>query len=104
MRFADTRWSEKNHIAGFMNEAQGAKLANLAFVDLWLKSEVELIEGLQERQVRQLQAGAQISAATGIHFAAEQLIEEIGMARFLCCGLLEQTFQTRLPDFQAQCV
>jgi hypothetical protein len=102
MRFSDSRRPQKNHIAGFMNEAQGAKLANLAFVYRWLKGEVELIEGLHERQMRQLQAGAQIPASACVDFAAKQLIEEIGIARFLFCRLLKQTFQTRLHGFQAQ--
>jgi hypothetical protein len=50
--FAGTRWPEKNHTAGLVNEPQPAQLANLPFVDQRLKAEVELIEDLHKRRVR----------------------------------------------------
>ncbi|HZQ54116.1 MAG TPA: hypothetical protein VFB14_18075 [Bryobacteraceae bacterium] len=38
-----------------MHKTQGAQLSNLPFIDGGLKTEIELIEGLHKRQMRQLQ-------------------------------------------------
>src|SRR5579871_6057643 len=63
MSFADAWRSEENDVAGFVNESQGTQVLNLALVDGRLKSEVKLIEVLDEWQMRQLQPGTQIPAA-----------------------------------------
>ena len=69
MCFADTRWAEKNDVAGLVDEPQRAQLADLSFVNRRLKAEVELIEGLHKRQVRQLRPGPQISATPRIFWS-----------------------------------
>jgi hypothetical protein len=52
-------------------KAQRAQLPNLFFIDRRLKTEVELVEGFHERQVRQLQPRPQVAHAPRIHFAAQ---------------------------------
>src|SRR5579859_7008801 len=104
MRFSNTRWPQKNHIAGLVNKPQRAQFLNLPFVNGGLKSEVKLLEVLQERQVRQLQPGAQIAAPSRIYLAAQQLIEEIRIARFFLGSLLQQTLQPRFHRLESQTV
>src|SRR5580693_1397445 len=59
MRFTNARRPEKNNVASLVNKPQRAQFLNLPFVNGRLKSEVELLEVLQEWQMRQLQPGAQ---------------------------------------------
>src|SRR5438270_13087022 len=47
MRLADSARTEKNHIAGIVNEAQRAEFANLSLVIRWLKPKVDLLNRLQ---------------------------------------------------------
>jgi hypothetical protein len=54
-----------------------------------LKAEVELIEGFYERQMRQLQTRPQVTRAAGIHFAAQQPIQELGIAARVLGGLFQ---------------
>jgi len=54
-----------------MDESQRAQLSNLPFINGRLKTKIELIEVLQERQVCELKSGAQITATPCFHFAAE---------------------------------
>jgi hypothetical protein len=42
MRFADSRRSQKNHIAGLVDEPQRAELLNLSLVDGGLKIKIEM--------------------------------------------------------------
>src|ERR1700692_542152 len=101
MRFSYTWWPQKNDVAGFVNKPERAQFLNLPFVDGRLKAEVKLIEVLQKRQVRQLQPGAQIPASSRVDFAAQQFIEEIGIARLFLGSLLQQTRQATLHRFQS---
>src|SRR5579872_2041459 len=89
MRFPDAGRSEQDYIAGFMNEAQCSELAHLAFVNRGLKAEIKLLEGFQKRQMRELQTCPQIPCSARFDFASEQLIQEIGIARFGLRGLFQ---------------
>src|SRR4029077_16797595 len=100
--FADARWPEKNDIAGIMDEPQRSQFLDLPLVDGRLKTKIEMIEGLHKGQMCQLQPGAQISNAPGIHFTAQQLIEQVRVARLFLRGLLQQALQSRFHRFQAE--
>ena len=54
MRFSDARRAEQNHIARLMDESQGPELADLPLVDGRLEAKIELVEGLQKWQMREL--------------------------------------------------
>jgi hypothetical protein len=60
MRFSNTGRPQKNNVAGFVNEPQRTQFLNLPFIDGRLKAKVELVEVLQERQVRQLHPRTQL--------------------------------------------
>src|SRR5580704_2119779 len=93
MRFSYTWWPQKNDVAGFVNKPERAQFLNLPFVDGRLKAEVKLIEVLQKRQVRQLQPGAQIPAASRVDFAAQQFVQKIRIAQLFLGSLLQQPLQ-----------
>lgn len=75
VRFAHAGRPQENQIAGIMDESQAPQFANLALINRGLKGEVELLERLHKRQVRQLQARPQIPTAARVNLAAEQFIE-----------------------------
>src|SRR5260370_22433756 len=52
VRFSHARWTQENHVAGFVNESQRTQLPNLPLIQRWLKTEIELLEGLYEREMR----------------------------------------------------
>ena len=60
MGFAHAGRTEKDDVGRLVNEAQSAQFADLALVNRRLKSEFEMIEGLDVGQMRQLQPGLQI--------------------------------------------
>ena len=65
-----------------MHEPQGAQFADLPLVDGGLEAEVELVEGLQVRQMRQLQPGLEIALPPRIGFGVHHFEQEIGIGRF----------------------
>ena len=64
--------------------------------------EVELVEGFHERQVRQLQTRPQVARAARIHFAAQKLVQNLGIARLLLGGLFQEVLQASLDRFQSE--
>jgi hypothetical protein len=77
MSFADAGRSRQNHVGSLMHEPQCAQLANLPFIDRRLECEIEPIEGLQIREVRQLQSCLQVTLLSCIGFRAHHLEREI---------------------------
>src|SRR6267378_29191 len=90
MRFPHARWTQKNHVAGFVNESQRTQLPNLPIIQRWLKTEIELFEGFHKGEMRQLQSRPQIPSPSCFHLAAQQLIEKVRVARLFLRRLFEQ--------------
>jgi len=72
-----------------MDEPQRSQLPNLPFINRWLKTEIKLFEGLHERQMRQLQLGSHVAGSASLHFAVQQLVQKIGIARLFFRRLLQ---------------
>src|ERR1043166_6526837 len=89
VRFPHAWWTEKNHIAGFVDETQRAQLPNLPLVDGRLEAEIKLFERFHKRQMRQLQLSAQVASPTSFPFAAQQFVQKIGIAWLLLRCLLQ---------------
>ena len=65
-----------------MHESQGTQFADLSFVDRRLEAEIELLECLQVRQVRQLQPGLEVTLAPRVGFRVHDFDEEAGIRGF----------------------
>ena len=72
-----------------MHEAQGAQFPDLAFVNRWLKPEVELLEGLDVWQMCELQPCLQIALASGIGFGVQSFEQEVSIGRLFLRSTLE---------------
>ena len=54
MRFSYARWAQQQDVLPVPDEAQRGQLSYLPLVDAGLEGEVELLQGLQEREMGQL--------------------------------------------------
>src|SRR5437660_10544900 len=102
MRFPHARWTQENHVAGFVNESQRTQLPNLPIIQRWLKTEIELLEGFYEREMGQLQPRPQIRSPSCFHLAAQQLIEKVCVTRLFLRRLFQQVLQPCFPRLQSQ--
>lgn len=75
MGLADAGWTEKEHVLSMGDEAQARQIAQLAFIDRRLKSEVKLVERLEERQVRPAQLALDLALEAGRDLDLSQLVE-----------------------------
>src|ERR1700675_4267233 len=94
MRFPHARGTQKNHVAGFVNESQRTQLPNLPIIQRWLKTEIELLEGFHKGEMCQLQPCPQIPSPSCFHLAAQQLIEK-GRVAGLFLRRLSSKFSNR---------
>src|SRR6266478_3065316 len=69
MRFPNARRPQQNDVASFVNKSQRTQLPNLPFIQRWLKTEIELLEGFYEGKMRQLQPRPQITSPSRFHLA-----------------------------------
>ena len=81
--FTHARRPQKNHVGSFMHETQRSQFPNLPFVDGRLEAEIELIERLQIRQMRQLQTRLQIALSASVHLRTHHFQQEVGVGRFV---------------------
>src|SRR5438132_12690860 len=97
MRFPHARWTQENHVAGFVNESQRTQLPNLPIIQRWLKTEIELLEGFYEREICQLQPRPHLSSPPCFHLAAQHLIDKVRVARIslrhFSQSVLQRSFQ-----------
>src|ERR1700746_1671681 len=91
VRFSHARWTQENHVAGFVNESQRTQLPNLPIIQRWLKTEIELLEGFHKGEMCQLQSRPQITSPSCFHLAAQQLIEKVRIARLFLRRLLHKS-------------
>jgi len=78
MCFPYAWWTEKNHVARFVDESQRTQFPNLALVDGRLEAEIKLLEVFHKRQMRQLQLGTQVTSAPSFYLAAQQFVQKLG--------------------------
>jgi hypothetical protein len=79
---ADAGRSEDQDVLGGGDEAPGGELTYELLVHGWLELEVESLECLDRRKVRDLDAHRNPLALLGVDLLAEQLVEEIEVGRF----------------------
>jgi hypothetical protein len=102
MGFSDSGRPEQYHVGSFVNEAQGAQLADLALVDGGLEGEIELLESLDVGQVGQLQPRFQVALPPDIGFGVHHFEQEIGIGGFSLRCRLQQAFQARVDGRQVE--
>ena len=76
-----------------MDKPQGLQLPDLARIDAGLKPEVKLLEGLDEREMREPRSGAQIAGPAGLDLPIQQLTEGIGIGALILRRPLQVRFQ-----------
>src|SRR5690606_10357838 len=72
-----TRWSKEDHIGCLNHKGQGLELSNLPLVDGGLKSEVEVLQSLGEREVSQSSPRLQITLPAGLNLHIEEIRQEV---------------------------
>ena len=77
MGLADARRAQEQDVLAVGDEAQGGQLADLALADGGLKGKVELVQGLDEREVGQLGLHGDIPLVAGRDFGLQQVIQEV---------------------------
>ena len=90
---ADAGWAKEDDVLAVGEEAQGGEFLDLFAVDRRLKAEVEVGQGLVEREVGEPGLGQQpaLGAAGGI--GLEQPVEEVDMAERVLGWLLADGVQ-----------
>src|SRR5215204_4688252 len=89
MRLADTGRPEDQHILGAADKAAGRQLTDQALIDRGLELELELLERLHRREVRDLHAHGDALALFGLDLLSQHLVEEIKIGRLTFGGLIE---------------
>lgn len=96
VRLAHAWWTEEDHVAAIVEEAQRLHLAYLALVDTGLESEVELVQRLDDRKTRHTGACLQQALAPRGSLAFQKLSEELRIGHLLLGGPFQVGIQDRL--------
>jgi hypothetical protein len=81
VRLADAGRSEHQHVFGAGDEATGRELAHELVIDRWLELEIELVERLHRREVRDLNAHGDAFLLFGVSLLGENLVEKVEIGR-----------------------
>ena len=59
--FADSRWSQEEHVLGFADEAAGGQFVNLLAVERGVEAPIEVLQGFEPAEVGGLGAAFQLA-------------------------------------------
>jgi len=96
VRLAHAWWTEEDHVAVIVEEAQRLHLAYLALVDTGLESEVELVQCLDCWKTRHTSACLQQALASRGSLAFQQLSEELRVGHLPLGDPLQVGVENRL--------
>jgi len=88
VRFTASRRAEKNHVLAVAEEPQRVQVTDLAFVERWLKREVEFFERFHDRKARRAQSLVEPFVVAGTEFVVDQRLEEFEVAELRVDGCL----------------
>lgn len=77
MRLAHTRRPKEDEILLVLHKAKGGQITDPAFVDRRLESEVELVQRLAERQMRQACPCLDEPVVLGRQFFSQKLVQKL---------------------------
>ena len=80
MGFADARWPEEQNIFGFADKSARGQIEDLLFVNGRIKTPVEVIQGFQVAEVRQLGVAFHLPLLPDVEFVLTDEFEELGVA------------------------
>jgi hypothetical protein len=81
VRFADAGRTKDQDVFGLGQKPAGGELADEALIDGRLEFEIEVVERLHRREVRDLQAHRDARPLLGVDLLAQHAIEEIEIGR-----------------------
>src|SRR5947207_5917776 len=82
MCLADAWRAKDQNVFGLDEKSAGGKLPHETLVDRWLEFEIEVLERLHRREVRDLEPHGDASPLLGIDFLSQHAVEEIEIRRF----------------------
>ena len=94
MGFADAGRTKDEDILGVRHKVPSGELADQALVDRGLEFEVELVERLDGRKVRDLQSHRGARPLLGLDLLPEYGVEEVEIRRRLARRVIEQRVDT----------
>jgi hypothetical protein len=89
MGFPDPGRAEQQQVVAALDIAASSKFTDLLGIERRLELEVEALEGLLEREARHRDAHLMVLVGFRVNLAGEQLVEEVGVGKFLFRGLLQ---------------
>jgi hypothetical protein len=95
MRLADPRLPEQDHVVSALDEGESGELAHDAPIDARLEVEIELIEGLDPGEARQLESCFDASELPPAPLGLERLAEEAPQIELLLRSLLAHAVELR---------
>ena len=103
MRFAHARRAEDEDVFGLAEEARRRQLAHEALIDGGLECEVEIVERLHRRKVRDLQAHGDPRPLLRVDLLSQDAVEEIEIGRLGAGGVIEHGVEALgdVPEPQA---
>ena len=94
MRLADARRTEDQHVFRLREKSAGRELAHQPLIDGRLEFEIEVVQRLDGRKVGDLEGHGDARALLGVHFLAQDPVEEIEVRR-LGPGRVTRTASSR---------
>ena len=102
MRLADAGCSEHQDVVGLRDEVAGGELAHELAVDRGLELEVELLDGLDDRKVRDLDPHGDASLVLGVELLAQHTVEEVEVGRLAARGFGKERIESLRSRRHAQ--
>jgi hypothetical protein len=92
--FADAGRAEDEDVLGLTHVTAGGQLAHQPGVDRRLEFEVEVVEGFDGREVRDLDAHGDAFALLGANLLLEQMVEKVQVGGLATCGFGQDGVET----------